>query len=189
MDEEDDIPAPEKQRASRPKEAPSAKTRHSKRKSIPDEDDTKISNKDTTATKDHAVKGDGSDDEMEYDDVIKKTTDGTVAITDAFAKKKQPNASTAAANGGCTKRRKKLVEQTTVGDDGYMRTESVTVWEDVVEDETNGGGEAPVAVASKSSKLSGGATKTAGSKSKKSSGSGAGKKKQAGLMGFFAKKK
>ena len=99
-----------------------------------------------------------SDDEVEYDDCVKKPMD-------AFAKR------TASTAGGAKKRRKKLVEKT-VMENGYLKTVTEEVWEEYEEEE-----EAPAKPA----------VKAAPKPAVKKSGGNKGKK-QGSLMGFFAKK-
>eukprot|EP00581_Thalassiosira_minuscula_P012593 CAMPEP_0183729946 /NCGR_PEP_ID=MMETSP0737-20130205/31584_1 /TAXON_ID=385413 /ORGANISM="Thalassiosira miniscula, Strain CCMP1093" /LENGTH=551 /DNA_ID=CAMNT_0025962275 /DNA_START=36 /DNA_END=1692 /DNA_ORIENTATION=- len=151
-------------------------------------------------------KGNGSDEEEnEYDDVMevdsskskkkKKKEVVKSGAMDAFAKKKDAAVDVASsASGGAKKRRKRLVEQTSVDKNGYMCTETVTIWEDVSEAEEE---EPPSKTASKAAptaKSSASSSKGVGKSSKsmgkaKAGGAAGGKKKQAGLMGFFAKKK
>mmetsp|Transcript_24475 Transcript_24475/g.41651 ORF Transcript_24475/g.41651 Transcript_24475/m.41651 type:complete len:492 (-) Transcript_24475:91-1566(-) len=115
-------------------------------------------------------------DDGDVEDEEKKT-----GAMDAFTQKKDKSAPAAGGtnSGGVKKRRKKLVEETTVDANGYMRTETITVWEDVSDEEVEFKAKPAVAKAA--------APKPKGKSStvKKSGGS----KKQAGLASFFAKKK
>ncbi len=117
--------------------------------------------------------------DIDYDDGDEEKKAGAM---DAFAQKKEkstPSAgSSTTSSGGVKKRRKKLVEETTVDANGYMRTETITVWEDVSDDE--------VEVKAKPAMTKAAAPKPKGKNSMKKSG---GTKKQAGLASFFAKKK
>lgn len=91
---------------------------------------------------------------------------------DTFAKEVSKNASKDDPKSHQKRRRKKLVEKTTmVG--GYLRTETVTVWEDILSDEENEVEENRKAMAKKIQ-----ATKPKSATSMK----------QKSLMGFFAKK-
>ena len=126
---------------------------------------------------------------------------------DAFAKKKEnggDNGSNAndATGGMSKKRRKKMVEQTTIDKNGYMCTETVTVWEDVEDEEEimeSGKSTAVAAPSTVSARMNGkgpshssssaSSSKHNTAKSGSAGGSKGGPKKQAGLMGFFAKKK
>jgi len=157
------------------------------------------------ARKERAREEECSDgEENEYDDVVlvegdkkkkkkKKEAKKQSGAMDAFAKKKDapaPSASTknvAGGGGGSKKRRKRLVEETTVDENGYMVTQNVTVWEEVSEDDEAPSKPAPAA----KSAIKSGAKSSMAGKSNARSGKGGvgGKKKQAGLMGFFAKKK
>ncbi len=152
---------------------------------------------------------DDNDDEMvvEYDDVIKVKKvkkNAQAGSMDAFAKKKDNGGDTGAnANvtaGTSKKRRKKMVEQTTIDKNGYMCTETVTVWEDVEDEEEIKESGKPKAMATAStgsarnngkcpSSSSASSSKNNTTKSGSAGGSKGGPKKQAGLMGFFAKKK
>mmetsp|Transcript_3069 Transcript_3069/g.4734 ORF Transcript_3069/g.4734 Transcript_3069/m.4734 type:complete len:497 (+) Transcript_3069:63-1553(+) len=117
--------------------------------------------------------------DIDYDDGDEEKKTGAM---DAFTQKKEkstPSAgSSTTSSGGVKKRRQKLVEETTVDANGYMRTETITVWEDVSDDE--------VEVKAKPAMTKAAAPKPKGKNSMKKSG---GAKKQAGLASFFAKKK
>lgn len=128
----------------------------------------------------------GEDDmDIDYDDVaVVDDNEKKTGAMDAFTKKKEksaPAAATASSGGGVKKRRKKLVEETTVDANGYMRTETVTVWEDVTDDE-----EVEVKASKPTVAKAAAAPKPKGKSGVKKSG---GAKKQAGLASFFAKKK
>jgi len=99
---------------------------------------------------------------------------------DAFTRKEEKSVS-AASTGGVKKLRKKLVEETTIDANGYMRTETVTVWEEVSDEE--------VEVMTKPAVAKAVTLKSKGTSDVKSGKSGGGPKKQAGLASFFAKKK
>ncbi|CAJ1940589.1 unnamed protein product [Cylindrotheca closterium] len=91
---------------------------------------------------------------------------------DTFAKEVSKDVSNGDPQKRQKRRRKKLVEKTTmVG--GYLRTETVTVWEDILTDEEN----------EEEEKRKATANKVPGAKSKNLSSM-----KQKSLMGFFAKK-
>jgi hypothetical protein len=178
------------------------------------------------------ARGGGGGDEngergvTEYDDVIEAKTEEKkmkapppvdAGAMDVFAKKTvqlaEYDASTSTTTlsvraggsrgeGGSKKRRKKLVERTTIDNNGYMCTETLTVWEDVEEEED---GIMDMELAARTNVVAGsakgGPDKSMGAASKMmmtgenrcitSCGKvGVGKqKKQAGLMGFFGKKK
>lgn len=129
--------------------------------------------------------GDASDEEVDDDVKAKKT-----GAMDEFAKKTESKAINSNGNGGATKRRKKLIEQTVEDENGYLRTETVTVWEEIAD------GEAvvekpkvkPAVKSSGSSAKSGGGGGANKGSGKGGKGVAAGGKKQAGLMGFFKKK-
>eukprot|EP01082_Thalassiosira_pseudonana_P008817 g7920.t1 g7920 contig26:569551-571245(+) len=129
--------------------------------------------------------GDASDEEVDDDVKAKKT-----GAMDEFAKKTESKANNSNGNGGATKRRKKLIEQTVEDENGYLRTETVTVWEEIAD------GEAvvekpkakPAVKSSGSSAKSGGGGGANKGSGKGGKGVAAGGKKQAGLMGFFKKK-
>lgn len=79
-------------------------------------------------------------------------------------------------NPGQKRRRKKLVEKTSTDENGYLYTETVTVWEDIPSDEE------PEPAPKKTQPVQ-------SNKSKKSAAAKPKGMKQASLMGFFAKKK
>mmetsp|Transcript_26646 Transcript_26646/g.38069 ORF Transcript_26646/g.38069 Transcript_26646/m.38069 type:complete len:497 (-) Transcript_26646:181-1671(-) len=118
--------------------------------------------------------------DIDYDDGDAGDEEKKTGAMDAFTQKKEKSAPSAGStsSGGVKKRRKKLVEETTVDANGYMRTETITVWEDVSDDE--------VEVKAKTAVTKAVAPKPKGKNSLKKSG---GAKKQAGLASFFAKKK
>ena len=160
------------------------KRRQKKKKVIEEEEDDE-----DEAMED--AKDDISDDEIKYDDVIdvsgksgKKKPVMSKGALNAYTAKKAPSSAAAAAPGGSgsKKRRKRLVEQTTTDENGFFKTEYVTVWEEV-EDEGEGASSAENPGAAK-----GGATGKVAPAKKGVKAGGKGKK-QAGLMGFFAKKK
>eukprot|EP00804_Cyclotella_cryptica_P000796 CCRYP_001060-RA/>CCRYP_001060-RA protein AED:0.15 eAED:0.15 QI:0/-1/0/1/-1/1/1/0/432 len=94
---------------------------------------------------------------------------------DVFAKKNAAAFNADGSGGGSKKRRKKLVEKT-IMENGYLKTETVTVWEDVEEEEEE---VRPPTSSSKTTKAA------APAKSKSAPAKG---KKQGNLMGFFQKK-
>jgi hypothetical protein len=119
-------------------------------------------------------KSDNNEEEeidIEHNDAKTSAKNGGM---DAFAKKNVAALHADRTNEGSKKRRKKLVEKT-IMENGYLKTETVTVWEDVDEDEE----EAKPSTSSKTSK----AAAPAKSKSAPTKG-----KKQGNLMGFFQKK-
>eukprot|EP00984_Skeletonema_dohrnii_P023896 scaffold13000_cov103-Skeletonema_dohrnii-CCMP3373.AAC.3 len=122
-----------------------------------------------------------NDMDIDFDDGDVEDEEKKTGAMDAFTQKKDKSAPAAGGtnSGGVKKRRKKLVEETTVDANGYMRTETITVWEDVSDEE--------VEVKAKPAVAKAAAPKPKGKSStvKKSGGS----KKQAGLASFFAKKK
>jgi hypothetical protein len=124
-----------------------------------------------------------NDMDIEYDDGAIEEGEKKTGAMDAFTQKKEKSAptagSTSTSSGGVKKRRKKLVEETTVDANGYMRTETITVWEDISDEEVDV--KAKPAVAKPAA-----APKSKGKSTVKKSG---GPKKQAGLASFFAKKK
>jgi len=122
-----------------------------------------------------------NDMDIECDDGDVNDEEKKTGAMDAFATKKEKSAPPAGttSSGGVKKRRKKLVEETTVDSNGYMRTETITVWEDVSDD-----GEMEVKAKPAATKAS--APKPKGKSTIKKSG---GAKKQAGLASFFGKKK
>jgi len=137
---------------------------------------------------------DAGDVELKGLEKGEEVKEAKVGAMDAFAKKTSPSSSSEMGsknksdgnnNGGSKKRIKKLVEQTSVDENGYMRTEMVTVWEEV--DDTN-------EVKSKSTsgtsalKKNAGMAKSGSGKASSSTAKKGGAKKQTGLMGFFAKK-
>lgn len=122
--------------------------------------------------------------DVDYDDGDADEEETKTGAMDAFTQKKDKPAHTAGStsSGGAKKRRKKTVEETTIDANGYMRTETITVWEDVSDEEVE-----------VKAKPSGVAKKTVAPKAKGKSavktGKSGGPKKQAGLASFFAKKK
>ena len=121
-----------------------------------------------------------NDMDIDYDDGDVEDEEKKTGAMDAFTQKKDKSAPAAGGtnSGGVKKRRKKLVEETTVDANGYMRTETITVWEDVSDEE--------VEVKAKPAVAKAAAPKPKGKSTVKKSG---GSKKQAGLASFFAKKK
>lgn len=143
---------------------------------------------------DEVMEQEASDEEMKGLEKGEEVKEAKVGAMDAFAKKSSPSSSSEMGlknksdgnnNGGSKKRIKKLVEQTSVDENGYMRTEMVTIWEEV--DDTN-------EVESKSTsgtsalKKNAGMAKSGSGKASSSTVKKGGAKKQTGLMGFFAKK-
>ncbi|KAL7477462.1 hypothetical protein ACHAW6_003268 [Cyclotella cf. meneghiniana] len=125
----------------------------------------KVGNMDKTEDKED------EDMDIEHNDANASAQKGGM---DAFAKK---NVAAMNADGtieGSKKRRKKLVEKT-IMENGYLKTETVTVWEDVDDEEA----EARPSTSSKALKG------PAPAKSKSAPTKG---KKQGNLMGFFQKK-
>jgi len=120
------------------------------------------------------------DMDIDYDDGDVEDEEKKTGAMDAFTQKKDKSAPAAGGtnSGGVKKRRKKLVEETTVDANGYMRTETITVWEDVSDEE--------VEVKAKPAVAKAAAPKPKVKSTVKKSG---GSKKQAGLASFFAKKK
>jgi hypothetical protein len=129
-----------------------------------------------------APKRQKSDDESEengmdidYDDDCKEEEEKKTGAMDVFTQKKEKSAPPV----GVKKRRKKMMEETTVDASGYMRTETITVWEDISDEEVE---------VSKPSVAKAAAPKSKGKSAVKTGKSG-GPKKQAGLASFFAKRK
>ncbi|KAL7464689.1 hypothetical protein ACHAXS_005023 [Conticribra weissflogii] len=136
-----------------------------------------------------------SDEEIKDLDQEDEEKDEKVGAMDAFAKKGSDSSSAEKgtkkksdndSNRSSKKRIKKLVEQTSVDKNGYMRTEMVTVWEEVddtkEEESRSTGGTAE-------SKKNDGMVKSGSGRASSSAAKKGGAKKQTGLMGFFAKKK
>ncbi|EJK60478.1 hypothetical protein THAOC_19165 [Thalassiosira oceanica] len=160
-----------------------------KKKVIEEEEDDE--DEEMEDAKPAAKADDISDDEIEYDDVIdvsgksgrKKSVMSKGALNAYTAKKAPSPAATAAPGGeGSKKRRKRLVEQTTTDENGFFKTEFVAVWEEV-EDEGDG------ASSARNSGVAKGGAAGKAAPAKKGAKAGGKGKKQAGLMGFFAKKK
>ncbi len=127
------------------------------------------------------VKVDGDDEDDEEKEVV------TGAI-DAFAtKKKDSNVGSDVTQKGRKRRKQVLEEKTFVDDNGFLRTETVTVWKDVEEDEED--------LKSKVNDDKNPFSKKAGLPSKSSVDAKSKKvkstkgMKQQGLSGFFAVKK
>mmetsp|Transcript_6485 Transcript_6485/g.7146 ORF Transcript_6485/g.7146 Transcript_6485/m.7146 type:complete len:151 (-) Transcript_6485:148-600(-) len=103
-----------------------------------------------------------------------------VGAMDAFAattSKPSSQSSSQEISRSTRKRRKKLVDKTTMDSNGYIHTETVTEWEDVPEEELVAASEQrtkPIVTAAIAKKKKVTSTKHM---------------KQAGLMGFFQKKK
>ena len=137
--------------------------------------------KDASKRQKHHEKSEDNAMDIEYDDAHIDDDEKKTGALDAFTKKREkssPSTTARSSSGGVKKRRKKLVEETTVDANGYMRTETITVWEDVSDDEVE-------VKSSKPAVAKAVATKPKAKSVKKSGGS----KKQAGLASFFAKKK
>ena len=130
-----------------------------RRKSNPD----KMQKKNNDDAMDIEEKKESDEEEIEYDDCVKKPMD-------AFAKRTTPNG--LSGGGGAKKRRKKLVEKT-IMENGYLKTVTEEIWEEYTEEEKA----LPSATAKKSAKPS------VSKKMGQSKG-----KKQGNLMGFFGKK-
>jgi hypothetical protein len=178
VDEDDEFLEEEKARQARV-----AKQARTEARELMNDEKAKMRNTDGMESKRSiAPKRQKSDDESEengmdidYDDDCKEEEEKKTGAMDVFTQKKEKSAPPV----GVKKRRKKMMEETTVDASGYMRTETITVWEDISDEEVE---------VSKPSVAKAAAPKSKGKSAVKTGKSG-GPKKQAGLASFFAKRK
>lgn len=162
MDEDEEFLKEEEERKRRNAEKEKKQNRERK---------VKENSRQKTATRKPLPSAEGEDDvEMDASDDGKEAVHGAM---DDFAQKKTVKRDSAKADDKGRKRRKQVLEEKTfVDENGFLRTETVSVWKEIED------GEDEKATTAKKSTSSAATTKPKNTKNMK----------QQGLMGFFGKK-